>query len=108
VSNKSIQNNFNTLTRHLSNLNLTKTGQTILLRLEMARAAVAETSTHPAWLFLDGLLVGAVGGAAYGNYRTLSRRKSKVLSLTASLLLVAAVLSLMWLVGLFGLPFERI
>jgi hypothetical protein len=73
----------------------------------LARTAVAEVNTSPAWLFLDGLLVGAAGGAAYGNYRTLSLRKSKALSLAASLLLAAALLSVMWLIGLFDLPFEK-
>lgn len=74
----------------------------------LARTAVAALNTRPEWLFLDGLLVGAAGGAAYGNYCTLSRRKSKALSLAASLLLAAALLSVMWLIGLFDLPFEQI
>jgi hypothetical protein len=57
-----------------------------------------------AWLFLDSFLVGLCGGTAYGNYKTLSRRKSIALASATSLLLAAAPMVLIAIMHLFGAP----
>jgi drug/metabolite transporter (DMT)-like permease len=74
----------------------------------LTSTGVAAIQTYPEWLFLNGLLLGILGGTSYGNYRTLSRRKSQALSFIISLALIATVLALIWLVGLFDLPFQFI
>jgi serine/threonine protein kinase len=56
------------------------------------------------WLFVDSLLVGILGGTAYGNYKTLSRRKSLALASATSLLLAAVPFLLIAILSLFGLP----
>jgi serine/threonine protein kinase len=56
------------------------------------------------WLFMDSLLVGILGGTAYGNYKTLSRRKSIALASATSFLLAVIPFLFIALMGLFGLP----
>ncbi len=75
---------------------------------DLARTTVAAVKTYPEWLFLDGLLLGTIGGTSYGSYKTLSRRKSKALAFAVSLVLALAAIALIWLSGLFDLPFQFI
>ncbi len=56
------------------------------------------------WLFLDSLLVGTLGGTAYGNYKTLSIRKSIALASAISLLLAATPFLLIAIMHLIGAP----
>ena len=56
------------------------------------------------WLFLDSFLVGLLGGTAYGNFKTLSRRKSIALASLTTFLLALAPFFLIAMMSLFGLP----
>jgi serine/threonine protein kinase len=56
------------------------------------------------WLFLDSFLVGLFGGTAYGNFKTLSRRKSIAFASATSLLLAAAPFLLIAIFILLGAP----
>lgn len=56
------------------------------------------------WLFLDSFLVGLLGGTAYGNYKTLSRRKSLALASLTTFLLALAPFFLIALMSLVGVP----
>jgi hypothetical protein len=55
-------------------------------------------------LFLDCFLVGIFGGTAYGNYRTLTQRKSVALASFTSLLLALAPFLIIFILKLIGLP----
>jgi hypothetical protein len=56
------------------------------------------------WLFFDSFLIGLLGGAAYGNFRTLSRRKSLAFAGATSLLLAAAPFVFIAILRLLGAP----
>jgi serine/threonine protein kinase len=56
------------------------------------------------WLFVDSFLVGLFGGTAYGNFKTLSRRKSIAFASATSLLLAAAPFLLIAILRLLGAP----
>ena len=56
------------------------------------------------WLFLDSFLVGLLGGTAYGNFKTLSRRKSMAFASATSLLLAAAPFIIIAIFVLLGAP----
>jgi hypothetical protein len=73
----------------------------------LTRTAFSASQPEVAFIFLDGLLVGALGGISYGSYRVLARFKSKALALAASLALGGIPLFLIWAVGLFSLPFRH-
>jgi hypothetical protein len=72
-----------------------------------ARTALSASHPEAALLILDGLLVGAIGGISYGSYHALARFKSKALAAAASLALAGIPLCLIWVVGLFSLPFRH-
>jgi hypothetical protein len=56
------------------------------------------------WLFFDSFLVGVLGGMAYGNFKTLSRRKSIAFASATSLLLAAAPFLIIAILRLLGAP----
>jgi serine/threonine protein kinase len=56
------------------------------------------------WLFFDSFLLGLLGGTAYGNFRTLSRRKSIAFASATSLLLAAAPFLIIAILRLLGAP----
>jgi hypothetical protein len=58
------------------------------------------------WAFVDSGLVGMVGGAAFGNYRVLSKYKSQALTIFTSLALAAIPLLLMGGIGLLSFAFD--
>ena len=72
-----------------------------------AGATLSTTSPVAGLILLDGVLVGAIGGLSYGNYRTLTKFKSKALAFASSLALGGVPLFLIWAVGLFNLPFQH-
>jgi serine/threonine protein kinase len=55
-------------------------------------------------LFLDCFLIGTLGGTAYGNYKTLSRRKSSAIASSTSLLLAGAPFLIIGIMKVLGLP----
>jgi serine/threonine protein kinase len=68
-------------------------GLAIVLGIQVAKwvsALLYGWHPHIEWLFLDSFLVGLFWGTAYGNYKTLSRRKGMAIASLTSLLLVAA------------------
>jgi hypothetical protein len=79
----------------------------VFLGIHVARLVGASLS---AWgprlgvLALDCFLIGTLGGTAYGNYKTLSRRKSLVLASLLSLLLALSPFGIIAILKLLGLP----
>jgi hypothetical protein len=82
---------------------------TIILGIRVAefvRRFLSALQPQMGWLFLDSLLVGTIGGTSYGNYKTLSRRKSRALASSTSVVLVVIPLIIIGIMGLFSLPFQ--
>jgi serine/threonine protein kinase len=65
-----------------------------------------DLSPDVVWLFIDTFTAGMFIGAAVGNYKALSWRKSKALASLTSFLIAFLPLFLMGKAGLFGLPFD--
>ncbi len=56
------------------------------------------------WLFFDSFIICLLAGAAYGNFRVLSRRKSLAFASATSLLLAAAPFLIIAILRLLGAP----